>query len=173
MRTISLTFGAILVSATAALSQQYGNWAYPDYWQGGAPLPPLGATAYAQPQGYYVTAPQGYVTQPQVTYVQPQMTYVHPQAVHVAPPPVVVQPQRYVTRTVTGTYSYQVVVPELSGPPQSRCIVSTLNGTQWTDGCAFKVTINPADVPHLRQKFQNYRPNSGYALNLPTDSDYR
>jgi hypothetical protein len=171
MRTISLTISAVLLSATAALSQQYGHWAYPDNWQGGSPLPPFGTTGYVQPQAY-VTPQYGYVGQPQVTYVQPQGVYVAPQA-YVTPQVVVVQPQRYVTRTVTQTYSYQVRVPAVAGPPQSRCIVSTLNGTQYEDGCAAQVNINPGDIPHLRAKFQNYRANSGYVLNLPADADYR
>jgi len=153
---------AAITATTASMSSAGG--AYPDNWAGGPPLPPIGQTTYVQqPQAYYV--------QPQVQYIQPQVQYIQPQTAYVQPQVQYVQPQAYSTRSYNQTYSYQQAAPAVQGPASSRCIVSNLNGTQWQDGCG-QVRINPADVPHLRQKFSAYRPNSGYVLNLPSDFEY-
>lgn len=142
-------------AASAATAQTYGRPAYPDNWNGGAPLPPIYGTTYAETQSYR--------TNTSVTYVQPYAAYTQPQVVYVAP-------QVY----VWGGYdSRRTTGPLVDGPPQSRCIVSTLNGTDWSDGCAGRVHINPADIPYLRAKFSAWRLDSGVVTNLPTDSEYR
>jgi len=139
----SVLFGllaaTVTVAATTAL--QAGGPAYPDNWNGGAPLPPIG-----QGNVYYGTAqtfqPQQVYVSPQVAYVTPQVTYhvrenrvrqsdffwapeFHPfgpyddyvdqHVVTVQPRVTSVQPQivyvQQPQRYVTKTYSYQVLVP--------------------------------------------------------------
>jgi len=197
----TLILAALLAaSATAGQAQTYGTPAYPDNWQGGPPLAPInqsmGYTAqsqgyYAQPRVQYVepqeTYVQPYYAQPQIAYVQPRVQYLPAQTYGTA----------YTSRAYGTTYAsraygttftsraygtgytsraygttYASQQPLLKGPPQSRCVVANLNGTALQEGCGM-VSINPADVPMLRQKFSAYRPNSGYVLNLPADSDYR
>ena len=178
MKLLSISAILLACTATIASAQQYGRTAYADNWSGGAPLPPLGHATYATPTYMQPTYMQPTYIQPQVTYTQPQAYYVAPRT-HVVQPQAYyatpytnnyVQPNPYATRTMTQGYPYQQG-PAVTGPATSRCIVSNLNGTQWQDGCAH-VRINPADMPHLRQKFSNYSPNSGYVQNLPTDADY-
>lgn len=171
---------ALALGAGAAMAQQAGGPAYPDNWNGGPPLPPIGGGAYyAQPHAGYVQ-PRAQVVQP--GYVQPGYVtpgYVQPgyvQPGYVAPgyvQPGYVAPRGYVYQTQRRVVTYQVAVPAVAGPPQSRCVVAILNGTAYGDAGCIGVTINPADIPSLRQKFSAYRPNSGYALNLPSDDDYR
>jgi hypothetical protein len=131
----------------------------------------------------YTAQPQGYYAQPRVQYVEPQETYVQPyyaqpQIAYVQPRVQYLPAQTYGTTYAARAYgtaygtTYASQQPLLQGPPQSRCVVANLNGTALQEGCGM-VSINPADVPMLRQKFSAYRPNSGYVLNLPADSDYR
>lgn len=170
---------ALTFAAGAASAQQMGGPAYPDYWTGGPPLPPIGAAYGARPHAEYVTpgyvspgyATPGYVTPGYVSpgYVTPGVTYVQPG--YVAPG--YVAPRAYAYRVERRVVTYEVAVPVVSGPPQSRCVVAVLNGTAYGDASCIGVTINPADMPYLRQKFSSYVPNSGYALSLPSDDDYR
>ncbi len=186
----TLILAALLAaSASAGQAQTYGTVAYPDNWQGGPPLPPVN-----QPMGYSLQ-PQGYYAQPRVQYVQPQEIYVRPyyaqtqvqpQARVYLQPPVqfvqaqgryaqpqvrYMQTQPYASRAYSSTYVVQQRLPLVQGPPQSRCVVANLNGTALQEGCGM-VSINQVDAPMLRRKFSAYRPNSGYVLNLPADSDY-
>ncbi|MCB1368783.1 MAG: hypothetical protein KDK00_13520 [Rhodobacteraceae bacterium] len=185
MKQIALGLVALACTATFAAAQDYGRPAYADNWNGGAPLPPLGAGGqayYTAPQ-YIYAAPQahyGYVApQPQYTYVAPQVQYVPPQPQYYNPQGYVVQPygiyqqpQTYTYRKYVGTTSYRAAVPAVQGPPESRCIVANLNGARYTDNC-MDVNIRPVEDAYLRQKFSGYRRNSGYTTNLPMDGDFR
>lgn len=183
MKQIALGLAALACTATFAAAQDYARPAYPDNWNGGTPLPPLGyGGGYATGgQGYYNAPQYGYVApQPQhgyvappAQYVPPQPQYYNPQVYTLYPPPVTyVQPQTYTYRTYTRTTTYRAAVPAVQGPPESRCIVANLNGARYTDNC-IDVTIRPIEDSYLRQRFSGYRPNSGYTINLPMDGDYR
>ncbi len=181
MKAIILGLVATTLMATSAVAQQAGGVAYPSNWAGGPPLPPVGQqyTTYSQTQSYveYVQ-PQAVYAQPRVVYAQPQVSYYQPQVTY-AQPGAVYYAQRndvpYSTANWATIYSsgQRVRGQAVQGPPQSRCLVSTLNGTQWQDGCGLSVNITPADRAYLRQKFSRYQPNTGYALNLPSDEDMR
>jgi len=191
MNVLSIALIASVTATTAASALYAGGVAYPDNWSGGPPLGPIGQQGfsqtgvtyvqpgygYQQPQYTYVQPTYGY--QPQVTYVQPQVAYVQPQVAYVQPQVAYVQPQvtygngAYSTRLYDPYYSpeQQSGARSVQGPASSRCIISTLNGTQNQNGCFGTVNINRADYPYLRQKFSRYQPNSGYALNIPSDFD--
>jgi len=178
-------FGAIALICTPviAAAQQWGGGAYPSNWNGGPPLPTIGQAyqqyappQYAQP---YVTYGQPQYAQPQYAqpqYAQPQYAqpqYAQPQyAQPQYAQPQYAQPQYAQPQYSTRGYGFQQQIPAVQGPADARCIVATLNGVGRQSGCA-NVRINPADYPYLRQKFSAYRLNSGYVLNLPSDSEFQ
>ncbi len=180
MKFYSRVAGTILFSATLATMSQAGGVAYPDNWRGGPPLPPVNNTYYGTYGQAYVTPDnesweQHVLVQPYVTYARPQTVYVEPTETYSTRSYVAYGAPNYVAPGYDPYYSpgQAPMYGAVQGPPQSHCIVSTLNGTQWQDGCAGVVHISPADAPFLRHKFSRYQSNTGYVQNLPTDEDYR
>jgi|GEM_PF-2638036 len=173
---------ALIVSTVIATASLADGVAYPSNWRGGPPLPPVngyaeGYTAPVYDNGYGYARPV-YV-QPYVSYAQPRTVHVEPPEVHIVPSYIAPSYDAYAGHNYVGAgydpYYSPGQGPQagyVQGPPQSRCIVSNLNGTRWQDGCT-NVTVNPMDAPYLRQKFSHYQPNSGYTLNLPADNDER
>lgn len=172
MKHIAMGLAALVCTVTVAAAQDYARPAYPDSWNGGAPLPPLGGGGVHTTNGHaYYGAPQyGYVA-PQPQYVPPQSQYYNPQGYYTQPYVAYQQPQAYTYRTYVRTSTYRVAVPAVQGPPESRCIVANLNGARYTENC-IDVTVRPNEDAYLRQKFSGYRRNSGYTINLPMDGDY-
>lgn len=201
--TFGMATAVCLSTAAVAQTVYYplqgaGRPAYSDTWNGGTPYPPIGQTTtyYGQPLTYTYTPAQVYV-RPR-TYVSsgPFLAY-EPSAMGPIVPPGCgwginctrsdnVHPGYYRgASVVTGghyvqqpTYSTQYVIQapavgSVQAPAHSRCIAAILNAGGPVGGVCSDVRISRSQYPYLRQKFSNYRPNSGYALNLPSDDDYR
>jgi hypothetical protein len=79
MKIFVLGLIAAAVTATFANAQQLGRPAYPDNWNGGAPLPPIGYSTTVV-GGSYAYSGSG-----QVVYVQLQTNRVAVQAVQLHP----------------------------------------------------------------------------------------
>lgn len=120
-----MALGVMLITNDAS-ADQYGRPAYPDYWYGGPPLPPLG---HAQPM-----YSDGYSYRPSYSYTP---SYSHPTTTYA--------PQTRVTVTTT------IRVHQTTGwnGTSANCIVSNLYGTHWQDGCE-KLNLTPSEAAYLR-----------------------
>jgi len=91
MKSVILFVAASALIGGAVDAQETGVPAYPANWNGGAPLPPVGQTSYAQRQGYHAEAQGSYLepqvcrTQQRVFHAEPRQYHAEPQGAHVEP----------------------------------------------------------------------------------------
>lgn len=181
MKRLMTSIAALACLGGAVSAQSVSSPAYLPDWNGGPPLPALGSSSETSYQATPPARMKSSKEQPaglsaiQIPVI-PGDDPVPPAAV----PPAVIEPTVVATtpKEVTVATPPAVIETTVSGPPAvlgpgfAKCIVRILNGER-KGGLCSDVRIPPGDIPFLRQKFADYRPNVGYVLNLPTDDMYR